>query len=307
MPVYCYRARTEKGRIKTGLLRSPDRETGWQFLQGEGLKPLALRGYFQPDYQAIIVTALFFIVLIPLLVATLPGQITTGHWLEGFLQTGIVIAVLTCVLTGFRVRSRQTLARRTLSFLDRPSDSEESYFLKVVSGQFLPEEKPQPVLVEEGGFTRQRVVVGKVERTGWPAQLHLVICVAGYYLSSFLLWCTLSAAERTAFGKTIPCWGLALGLSLLPVPALMITSGLKLRLPAVVITTSLATFVQFWWLRSSYFQKASAAPVYLILVRHPFTTVAAWVLPVAVMIYLNWSPGIKKFLDLEAPVYEEEK
>ncbi|MCM8769800.1 MAG: hypothetical protein NC911_09095 [Candidatus Omnitrophica bacterium] len=80
MPFYLYQARTERQKTRKGLLRSPDQENGWQFLKKQGWKVLSVRLYCQPNYQAIWVTAFFFIVLASFLTVTLPGQLATGRW-----------------------------------------------------------------------------------------------------------------------------------------------------------------------------------------------------------------------------------
>lgn len=172
-------------------------------------------------------------------------------------------------------------------------------------GEFIPEEGIKQVVVNENGVKKQRILIGKIERFGLPNYLHMYICLAGYYLSAAAIWKMLPSSARTVSGKTLSAWGLALGLSLLVIPALLITLALKMRRTMVVMTAVIAAVLQILFLMNSYMQNPESAAVYQIISTYPVHAFLAWVIPAGIMFFLEKNRKIKDIIHLEIPLYDE--
>jgi len=302
MAIFSYRAIDKTGKKRKGLLRADNFSKASELLSGEGFSGMQIRQYCHlPDLMSLIVFSVFTSFVILAAIMVFAGKVENHSILPVLLILAFVEAIL---LVFFRMYLKQTLPARTKSHLDTGEEGSAYLIEDIVSGEFIPEKEFKQVIVQEKGTKRQKILLGKIERTGVPNYLHMAICLCGYYIPAVLIWLSVSPEERTVAGTVLPAWGIALGLSLLVIPALLVTLALKLSRSIVISSAAVAAGLQFFFLRSAYLQNPGTARVYEILYSHPVHTIMAWIVPAGIMIFLEQDRKIKDIIKLEYPVYE---
>lgn len=302
MTIFSYRATGKDGRRQKGLLRAEGISKAKELLAREGFSGAEVRPYCEPpDAMALLVFSVFMAFIIFALIALFSDKEKNSPIIPIVIALVFIAAMLVIF---FRMYLKQTLPARTKAHLDTGEEKDAYLLGDIVSGEFIPEKEEKQVIVEENGIKKQKVLSGKIERSGLPDYLHILICLAGYYIPAVIIWKTLSPAERTASGNIIPAWELALGLSLFIVPVLLVTLSIKLRRDIVFTCAAIAAACQYLLLRSSYAQNPKTAMVYEILSSHPAHVLAAWLIPSLAMMFLEQNKKIKDIIKLEYPIYE---
>ncbi|MBN1444925.1 MAG: hypothetical protein JW957_02310 [Candidatus Omnitrophica bacterium] len=307
MPIFSYRAVDKDGKTGNGLLRAGDYRQAVELLHTEGFSRAKVRLYCKPpNFMALAVFSIFFAFVIFGIVVIVAGKTSNIRSArEAVPPLLILLFVLAVLIVFFRIYLRQTLRERTKAYLDTGGENEAYLLGKEVRGEFIPEKEPRPVVVYENGVKKQKVLTGKLERFGLPNYLHMLICLSGYYLPAIALWASIPDTERRVTDSVIPAWGIALGLSLLVIPALFVTLALKFSRTVVITISTIAALLHFLLLRNAYIQRPESAAVYEIMSSHPVHTILAWVIPAGTMILLERNKRIKDLIRLEIPVYEE--
>lgn len=302
MAIFSYSAKDKEGKKKKGLLRADGYSKALKLLESHGFTSPKVKPYCKaPDLMALAVFSIFLSFVVFASAALFSSRKEDTPVVPVLL---ILVFIAVAVTALFRIYLRQTLPARSMAHLDEGEEGEAYFIDALVRGEFLPEEESRQVLVYEDGVNKQKILTGRIERSGLPNYLHLFICLAGYYIPALLAWSILPPVRRTAVGHTLPAWGLSVGLSLMVVPVLVFTLSMKLRREIVVLCGAIAAILHFLLLKSAYMKDPGTAIVYEIISSNPIHSIIAWTIPAAIMIFTEKNRKIKDILKLEYPLYE---
>lgn len=302
MAIFLYSAADKEGKKKKGLLRADGYSEALKLLESRDFASVKVKPYCKaPDLTALAVFSIFIFFVVFAAVALFSSRREDTPVVPALLILVFIAAAVTAL---FRLYLRQTLPSRTMAHLDEGEKGEAYFIDALVSGEFLPEEEPGQVLVHEDGVNKQKILTGRIERSGLPNYLHLFICLAGYYIPALLAWSILPPDKRTAAGQTLPAWGLSFGLSLMVVPVLIFTLSMKLRREIVASCAAIAAILHLLLLKNAYMKDPATALVYEIISSNPVHSIIAWAIPAAIMIFMEKNRKIKDILKLEYPLYE---
>jgi hypothetical protein len=218
------------------------------------------------------------------------------------LRTGVPVAVLlvsvaAVVVAAFRYHLRQTLPQRSRRHLDTP-DEPTPEFVEFFQGVYRPLDSAPS---SGGGCPGEGSVVGHIERTGWPATLQMTLCIATYYGVALLVWSCLLVLPADAAQPAPPWWGMALAMSPLVLPVLLVTLAIPCRPRTVFAATAAAAAVTAVLIRLA--SPTTPAPsASAVLQQVPWLAFAGWALPVWATIAVERSRRIRDWLRLDLPV-----